>query len=184
MREEIIGDYNVIPDSLPAEGDVFVRVKPIDMISYWKRCGLMADFTASFYAFTREDAAVQENIISTVFNELIENATKYSVKRSGEVSVNMKMYDTVLKIQVENQTTQNHFAKFKAHIQELLATEDLDQLYMDILVSKTSDTPKESGIGLLLLLKDYGVKLGVKFEEDQTKDLYKTTIQAYYFFEN
>src|SRR5690606_7617144 len=152
MPIDTIGEFDIIPDSIPAEGDVFIRIKPIDFITYWKRCGILADFAASFYAFTQDHPSVQENIISTVVNELIENATKYSDKRNGDVRIHMKLYDTVLKIQTENFTPKLHYQKLQKHLMLLTQTDDLDMLYINTLATKPTDTV-DSGIGLLLLIK-------------------------------
>lgn len=182
MQEVTIGDYNLVPENIPAEGDVFIRLKPIDLIAYWKRCGILADFAAAFYAYTQDKPQGPENSISTIFNELIENATKYSVKRNAEVSIHMMMYDSVLKIQIENNTTSNHFEAFQKHLTDLLECEDLDAYYIDLLATKAEGT-SESGIGLLLLLKDYQIKVGAKFIRDQDEQ-YKVIIQAYYYIES
>ncbi len=177
MEETIIGKYNIIPENLPAEGDVFIRLKPIDMIAYWKRCGMLADFAAAFYAYTRDEPTVQENSISTVFNELIENATKYSVKRGAEMTIHMMLYDSVLKIQIENITTDQHFESFKSHLTNLLESDDLDTMYFEILAEK-SEGSTDSGIGLLLLLKDYPLDIGAKFTKENGRN--KVTLQAFY----
>lgn len=182
MRIDTIGEFDVIPDSMPAEGDLFVRVKPIDLITYWQRCGIMADFVASFYAFTQEHPVVQENIISTIVNELIENATKYSVKRDRDVRIHMKLYDTVLKIQTENYAPKLHFQKLKQHLKSLTEAEDLDEFYFETLTSKPAES-SDSGIGLLLLLKDYDIKIGAQFQYIEDIGQYKVTIQTYYYIE-
>lgn len=182
MENITIGNYDIIPDNLPAEGDVMIRIKPIDLVAYWKRCGILADFTAAFYAFTQKEPKVQENTISTIFNELIENATKYSVKRNAEVTVHMKLYDTVLKIQIDNITTENHYKHFKQHLDKLLSSDDLDSLYFDTLASKSEGSP-DSGIGLLILLKDYPIKFGARFNHNTETDTYRVSIQAFYYLE-
>lgn len=180
MKEITLGHYNFIPESLPAEGDVYIRLRPIDLITYWKRCGVLANFAAAFYAYTQDRPEGTANSLSTVFNELIENATKYSVKRKAEVVVHMMMYDSVIKMQIENLTTPVHFENFKVHFEKLLACEDLDSLYINLLANK-DESSGESGIGLLLLMKDYPIKLGAKFETNG--DEYRVILQAYYSLE-
>lgn len=180
MKETIIGDFNLISESIPAEGDVFIRLKPIDLISHWKRCGMLSNFAAAFYAYAREESAFQENIISTVFNELIENAIKYSVRRGGEVTIHMMLYDSVLKVQIENLTTEHHFCRFREHLTKLLNHEDLDQLYFETMAGK-SEKNSESGIGLLLLLKDYQIKIGAHFKEENGQ--YRVVLQALYYLD-
>lgn len=182
MIIETIGDFDIIPDSMPAEGDVSITVRPIDLIAYWKRCGIMADFAAAFYAYTQDQPSIQENIISTIFNELIENATKYSVKKNAEVTIHMKMYDTVLKIEVVNNTPESHFKKLQKHLTELTESTDLDELYIRTLAEK-SEATSDSGIGLLLLVKDYNLKVGAQFHNNEETGECKVIIQTYYYLE-
>jgi len=181
MNIKTVGAFDLIPASIPAEGDVFIRLRPIDLIAYWKRCGILANFAAAFYAYTQEHPSEQENSISTVFNELIENATKYSVKRGAEVTIHMMLYDKVLKIEIENITTEHHFNSFQKHLKVLLEAEDLDSLYFETLASK-SENSDDSGIGLLLLMKDYPIRIGARFKEDHGQ--FKVLLQAFYSFSN
>lgn len=183
MLIDTIGHFDLIPDSIPAEGAVTITVKPIDMIAYWKRCGLMADFAAAFYSYTQDEPEAQENIISTIFNELIENAAKYSVKTNGIVSIHTKLYDTVLKIQVENYTSKENYLKLYGHLKKLTEAENLDELYIKTL-SEKADTSSGSGIGLLLLAKDYNLRIGAQFEHIEKDNLYKVTTQSYYYIEH
>ncbi|MBY5957179.1 hypothetical protein KUV50_03465 [Membranicola marinus] len=182
MLVDTIGDFDIIPDSMPAEGDVSLTVRPIDLIAYWRRCGIMADFAAAFYACAHDQPNVEENTISTIFNELIENATKYSVKRNAEVMIHMMLYDTVLKIEIVNHTPEAHFHKLKKHLTKLTKSADLDELYIRTMAEK-SENATDSGIGLLLLIKDYKLKIGAQFKKcEQTGDC-KVIIQTYYYIE-
>ncbi len=180
MKTEIIGDFNLIPEGLPAEGVVHLDLKPIDLITYWRRCGQTSNFIANFYKLTSKDTK-NENSVSTVFNELIENAAKYSTKRESEITVDVKLYNTQLLIQVKNTCNSTNYKSLKNRLIKLLETEDLDQLYLEDMMSKVEEN-KSSGIGLLIILKDYNVKIGAKLEEKEG-GLYDTTIQVYYFME-
>jgi len=184
MEDIVIGNYELIPDDISAEGEIRINLKPIDLITYWKRCGIMANFAALFYANTRVDSSLFENSISTVFNELIENATKYSKKQNSIVAIHMKMYDSVLKITIENSTTEKNLLKFKDRFSELMECEDLDQLYFDTLLAEADNNEeKHSGIGLLLLLKDYPLKLGAHLRMDPDNNNFIITIQAFYYLD-
>ncbi len=182
MTEEIIGDYNLVPGELPSEGAVSIVVQPIDLMTHWKRCGLMADFAATFYSYVQIDH-INKNLISTIFNELVENATKYSVKKGGEVKVIMRMFNNILCIQIENNTTKIFLQNLRNHLKKLTEADDLDTIYFETLEQKSLDNP-DSGIGLLLMLKDYPVKIGAKFIEDPENEKYKVVIRAYYFTES
>jgi hypothetical protein len=182
MTEEIIGKYDLLPSTLPSEGEVAIIVQPIDLMTHWRRCGLMADFAATFYSYVQIDH-INKNLISTIFNELVENATKYSVKKGGDVRIIMKMFNNVLKIQIENNTTRQFFERLKSHLKYLSEAEDLEMIYFETLEQKSLDNP-DSGIGLLLMMKDYPVQIGAKFIHDEENDNYRVIMRAYYFTES
>ena len=182
MLIDTIGDFDIIPDSMPAEGDVTVTVRPIDLNAYWKRCGIMADFAAAFYAYAHEQPNFHKNVISTIFNELIENASKYSVKRDADVKIQMKLYDTVLKIEIVNSPPLSHFLKLQKHLTKLTESADLDELYIETLANKLEETP-DSGMGLLILTKDYDLKIGAQFRQNEETGECQVIIQTYYLIE-
>ena len=66
---------------------------------------------------------------------------------------------------------------------KLTESKDLDELYINTLAGKPAD-PSESGIGLLLMLKDYNIKLGAQFHHNEETDKYKVIIQTYYYIEH
>jgi hypothetical protein len=181
MSEILIGDFNLIPEVLPPEGQMKMVVKPIDMVTYWRRCGSVSNFIADFYKITK-NADFHENLISTIFNELIENASKYSTKRDSEIFIDVKLYNTILKIQIKNTCNKTNYFALYARLEKLLSTSDLDELYLTEMIAK-SRGDLDSGIGLLLILKDYNIKIGAKFEEHPEKDLFDIIFQVYYYME-
>lgn len=182
MEPIILGEFNILPETLPAEGELNISLNPIDMATYWRRCGAVADFVANFYHNT--STVVDEgnkNLVSTVFNELIENATKYSTKRDSEIKVNIKLYNTILKMHIVNECNKTNYEALKNGVDKLLSEGDLDGLYINKMIAK-SENSKESGIGLLMIIKDYDIKIGLRIS-DLGNDLYKVEVQAYYFME-
>lgn len=174
---EILGDYNKIPDIVPAESSASMVFHPIDLLTHWKRCGILADFIASFYSFTspgKQDDRVLYNL-STVINELIENAAKFSRPRS-DVGLNLKHFSNLLLIEVTNEVHSQHSENFKKIAKTLLES-DIEELYFKKLEEKQeSDT--QSGIGLMMILKDYPVTLGFRFEKvDDTST--RITVRAH-----
>ncbi len=183
MEPIILGEFNILPETLPAEGELNLTLNPIDMATYWRRCGAVADFVANFYHNTSALADEgNQNLVSTVFNELIENATKYSTKRDSEIKVNIKLYNTILKMHVENECNQTNFNALTQGVEKLLSEGDLDGLYINKMIAK-SENSKDSGIGLLMIIKDYEIKIGLRITSIGN-ELYKVEVQAYYFMES
>ncbi|HEX9244216.1 MAG TPA: hypothetical protein VF875_17360, partial [Anaeromyxobacter sp.] len=62
------------PPGTPALVTIRVEVVPIDLVTEWRRCGIISDFAAAYleWAFARRSTA--RSVVSTVVNELVENA--------------------------------------------------------------------------------------------------------------
>ena len=84
-------------------------------------------------------------------------------------------------MEVENYARKQYFSSLKEHFEKLIDTSDLDNLYLQQM-EKSMKNEQTSGIGLLLLLKDYPIKLGIRLEEID-EGMYKITVQVYYFIE-
>lgn len=181
MEKTHIGHYGIIPDSFPAEGKVNMVVKPIDMVTYWKRCGALADFIAKFYANNSIANDPNENLISTIFNELIENAAKYSTKRDTTIKIDLSLYNTILKMQVENFSTETNFRLLREQAELLFNSTDLDEMYVEKMENKLLGG-EDSGIGLLMLIKDYPIKMGFQFENTE-ENPFKIITQVYFYME-
>ena len=181
MNSKLFGEFDFIPDTLPSQGEVMILLQPIDLVTFWKRCGLLANFGAAFYSYVNKAISQNENLISTVFNELIENAAKFSKKREAQIVMKIKLFNTTLKLTVQNTINRSTYLNFSTLIQELLESTDLESLYFQKLESKT-ENDTSSGLGLLMLLKDYPIKMGVKFDEIDS-DTYTVTTNVYCFME-
>lgn len=77
MVAEIVqySDFKMIPDILPPESHLAMRLQPIDMMSQWKRIGMVSDFTADFFVQHQNFGSLIRNSVSTVVNELVENSS-------------------------------------------------------------------------------------------------------------
>ncbi len=160
---KIVGEYNIIPDNLPADGQLKLNFQPIDMMTYWRRCGLTANFVAGFYAYCYEESEAKANSLSTIINELLENAAKFSKAKEGKITLELKHYGNLLKIDIENITSKTLRDSFEEHVNKLVK-EDIEELYFQTLETKADDDPR-SGLGLLMMLKDYSVRIGYGFQE-------------------
>lgn len=173
-----LGSFNKIPDTIPAESVVKIEFHPIDLVTHWKRCGLLADFIGSFYSYSsqgKSDERILYNL-STVVNELIENAAKFSKQRSP-VTVVLKHYSNILQVQVENQATNAVAENFHALANTLL-TQDIEELYFKSLEEK-DENQKTSGIGLMMILKDYPVTMAFNFHKMEDGKNTEITVKAY-----
>lgn len=157
---------NQKPDS-----NVEIKITPLDLVTYWKRVGILADFVAGFYSysFLPPELAVKDisetpvfTSISTVFNEMVENAAKYSVDKKAKIKINLNQYGNLFKMQVENTTSADAAMNFHDIMETIFSTDDLESLYFQKLEDNSENPTGHSGIGLMMILKDYPVNMGVR----------------------
>ena len=68
-----------------AISELTVDLLTVDLVAEWRRCSVVADFVARYFAqnFAAPEAAA--SVLSTVLNELVENATKFSSDPSQRI---------------------------------------------------------------------------------------------------
>ncbi|TGL73566.1 slr1658 superfamily regulator [Leptospira yasudae] len=170
------GHYNLIPDSLPSESEFTLRLRPMDLRVQWKRCSLTADYVSNYCSFQETLDPDASNTISIVLNELIENAAKFSKDRKGEIFLDLKYYSEIIKIEIKNSTDEASKNKLEKSISALISRNS-DELYLSKLKDGEGNEPN-SGIGLLLLSKDFPVRLGFLISEI-SYGTYEVIVRAY-----
>jgi hypothetical protein len=186
MSERVYGQYDLIPDELVPEAYLEVTVQPIDLTTHWKRTSLLADMMAGYVASAfrgghRFRESPVYNAVSTVMQELVENAAKFSRQRDAQARLRLRHFDRVLQIQVQNDVTPATAAVFETHVKGLLAAKDLDGVYVKTMEGRRLGD-QQSGIGLLLMIKDYPVKLAVRLAP-KSPECTVVTVRAHYFLE-
>jgi len=186
MIERIYGDFDLIPDELTPEARLELTVTPIDLMTHWQRCSLMSDLVAGYIAYAYHQSREMHTFhvyssISTIFQELVENAAKYSRQREANIRVRIRHYNTVVRIEVQNDATIGTGDRFEQHVKTLLAA-DLEEFQAQIVEDNQARGGMQSGLGLVLLAKDYPVKLGFSFRRigDEREII---TVRAHYYVE-
>lgn len=133
-----------------------LAVVPIDLVTEWRRCGLVADFMADYmvHAFERRDAA--RSILSTVANELVENAAKFSSNKRAAAQVAIRHHDEVVHAEVRNQATEKHVQGLREVLADLARGDATAVFHRRV--------ERRLGLGLALLARDYGAMVGATIE--------------------
>ena len=158
-------------DRIDFEGDVesafTLRFLPLDMFDNWQRGSMLSDFTAQYFAhnFPSESDA---GLVSTVVNELVENAVKFSANNSLPVELTLKKARDRLLVQATNSIPHHRCEPFIGVCKQLFER-NLDDLYVERIGENTVQR-EASGLGLLLVKKDYCAALSFefRFDEDET----------------
>lgn len=152
-----------------------IQLKPLDLMRHWRRIGIMSDFIGYFYGFSFLPNVPSEsmdmknseivNSISTVFNELLENAAKYSYDKKADIEISLIHRGKTFEMLVRNKTNESIVNAYEASLKEIFSAKDLEKLYIEKLETNEND-PHRSGIGLIMVLKDYPVEMEVSFESE------------------
>lgn len=149
---------------------VHITLLPKDLALYWQRCGLTADFGASFASFCFPKIESARNALSFILNELVENAVKYSSEESKRIKITLCEIEHNLYFEVENYVTTEQREIFTEQIDILMSSNDIEKSYMAAM--ERSMTGEESKLGLLTILNDYKVGLSFTFKDHDDKHLF------------
>lgn len=188
VDRQILGNFiQVLP---PSKEYLILSFSPssIPLRQRWRNNCLSADFLADYLSTffldnsdCQEDSNKQAEVkgaVSYIANELLENSMKYSAKTSTHpISIQIHLNPDSIVFQVTNSISDERTQQFENYIKTLLNS-DPSELYIALLEQNALDEDnRESGLGLLTMLNDYGAKLGWKFERlSQNVEMRVTTM--------
>lgn len=150
-------------------------IMPLELMKDWKRCSLVADFFGNYQAYNYDNQSKVESVISTIANELLENAIKFTADQNKLVNITLKRFGKELILETVNMAHRKNIDSIHYFI-KLLEEHDIEELFlMQIEKNALNDSKNSSGVGLLSIIKDYNAKIGIKIEEtlqDNVFDIY------------
>lgn len=160
-------DRIIIGDKIEFEKDIesifTFSFLPLDIFDNWARASSLSDFIAEYFGSYFENKT-SNNLISTVMNEFIENAVKFTKNNSQPIVIIVKKRANDLICRITNSIPMHRETAFIGICRKLFS-QDLDKLFLDTIV-EGSESKQESGIGLILIKKDYQVKANFDFYKD------------------
>lgn len=151
MREEVVLGAFPEPPSPPLSA-IEMDVVPLDLVTEWRRCGMIADFMAEYMACASEKRETARSVLSTVVNELVENAAKFSADKHATAHVSIRHHGQFVHAEVRNDATDVNVERLR----ELLG--DLARDGASAVFERRLDDRR--GLGLALLARDYGATVG------------------------
>lgn len=133
---------------------VGLEVVPLDLVTEWQRCGAVADFLAAYMSFAFERRGVAHSVLSTVGNELVENATKFSADKRAPTRVALLHHGEEVHAEVRNEASDAHVARLR-EVLEALARDGAEEVFRGRMASR-------SGLGLALIARDYDATVGAR----------------------
>jgi hypothetical protein len=159
------GDQSDAPLALEQSTRIVFRTSQLDL--KWSHCSNSADFLSQFYAgvvaHNRTAAEVHDisHSIAYMANELIENAVKFRAEGDVELSAGLCDEDFVLRI--ANWISRETSERFQGLLDEITHGDPGDLLIQRIEANAAGEGGG-SGLGILTLMNDYGVRLTWRFE--------------------
>ena len=135
-----------------------LRLQPRELVRHWQRCGQTADRITSSLVHDVEPSAKAhlKNVFSTVINELLENAVKFSTPDAPDITLAVGHHGTFIRIETRNVTSDARAKRLEETL-EALGQNALDSLFARrVAMGSDTDTP---GVGLLIIKRDYGARV-------------------------
>jgi hypothetical protein len=131
----------------------------------WHHCSTTSDFLGDFYANIARTDGLDYNEarhgIGYLVNELVENAVKF--RAPGDVVIESALADGNFSVRVTNMVDSGVLQRFQKMLDEITSKDPGELLIEKIERNAADPSSSASGLGLLTLMNDYGVRLGWKF---------------------
>lgn len=150
----------------------------MEVMSFWSRCGLIANFGASYMAVAHPSKQNIANSLSFILNELLENAVKYAQPRDSMIDLVLLRHENFILIDISNPIEQTQIDPMTAMAKNLINSDYVNEKYIDILTANGRSADK-SGIGLLTIINYYLAELSFRITSPAgDKGSVKFSIQA------
>lgn len=136
--------------------------------AHWHRCGATADWAAHLLAYNFERRETATNVLSTVINELLENAVKFSSDKRRPIRLRVAQRGDRVVIETENAADAAQTHDLETHLAAVFA--DRGELFAKLIERAAAGETGAPGVGLLVLRRDFGATLGVEIAPHASGD--------------
>ena len=146
----VLGAFPEPPES-PLSA-VEMEILPLDLVTEWRRCGMIADFMADYMVHAFEKRAVARSILSTVMNELVENAAKFSADSRTPARASIRHHGDFVHLETRNVAVEAHVERLRTLLRDLARG--------DPVAVWRARIEGRLGLGIAMLARDYGATIG------------------------
>ncbi len=155
----------------------------LNLDELWENSALSAKYLSTFWGnfFPEEHSGktLRRQVTDKVLyacGELLGNAVKFSYSPEYLLEICLFLYHDELRIYVSNSVRPDEIKKFEAFVRRIV-TEDTLMLFLEQMEQNAAEEDSgQSGIGILTMINDYGLKLSWKFETDESGVITVTTL--------
>ena len=150
------------PSSSSGRGTELSRIElalqPRHLLAQWQRCGLTADWLASYLACDLEtgEQASAKNVLSTVINELLENAVKFSADGVDTFKVAVRREHRIVRVETWNRAVEHRSRLLEQTLAEL-EVDSAQALFLRRMAQPA--VVGAPGIGIIVVRRDYGARI-------------------------
>ena len=127
---------------------------PMTYLDNWKKCSLVADFFGAYQGISyKKNKEKAISILSTITNELLENAVKFSSNKDLDIKLKLQKMNDTISIEtcnIGNKLNVENLIKFT----EKLENEDQESIFIQNIETNIHSNNK-SELGLISIVKDY-----------------------------
>lgn len=155
--------------------EVGLKFVPLDLIAHWRRTGITADFLANFLSYNFLDQKTAHSVVSTLLNELLENAVKFSADKHKRIHLNICHFGDRMTVETMNSADEEQTRHFDGVIQKILSN-DAEKLFLDQIQHTAENDTSASGLGLISMKKDFNAEYGVKIAPEKDSNHYEISV--------
>lgn len=161
----------------PLTCELKLAFRPLDLMSKWQRCGLTADFVSQFETIGQSHIRTK-NVLSTIMNELLENAVKFSCDKTQFVDIHITADDTKIRIEVTNNADKQDTDTLKSFLKLFFSKDfDVDTFFMkQVEKGENVGYGEGSQLGFYTMTHNYQGQLSSRIEKTEMANVYKVTI--------
>ena len=144
---------------IPSDGrKIAVTLPAKDFASDWRRYNLVANFIAEYasYFFAHRDRA--ENVISSVFYELLEHMATIS-RDDARLAVRLLTQEGLVVFEISSSNPRPEALDLHRKLLVALGSGNIDSLYREILEASPGEPRQPGELGLTMLAHDYHARL-------------------------
>lgn len=170
-KGSVLGVYKTDLDisSLPK---ATMEFRPLNLISKWQRCSLTANFISTLHSPNPKPQDKLNNIVSTILNELLETAIRYSADKNQTINMGFSSKGSKLYFELTLNCDTLDVFQFQRFYRNYLEKDATEDAMIQLIEADPTSEKTSFALGLLSLKQDYGAEIGFKIEPEK-KHLYK-----------
>jgi hypothetical protein len=137
---------------------IAVTLPAKDFASDWRRYNLVANYVAEYASYFFEHRDRAENVISSVFYELLEHMATIS-REEARLAVRLLTQDGRVVFEISSSSPKPELLDLHRKLMTALSGGDIDSLYRATLEVPPGEPRQQGELGLTMLAHDYRARL-------------------------